>query len=342
MKTESIAICYSDQDLQRGSGVMLANRSGAIVLAVTLMAGTAFSPCYSVTPTSAAPLTLKEIRAERQSVRDYLMVPSFQDITGLAHAVVGSKLAQPNIPILATRSKPKGFKPIDVISPAEASAWRKDVSEGEASISQGNLNRAELCFRRALQAATAAACSTKDQAECRNKLANTLALAGKTEEAQSLYKRSLITLERTYGKSSAKIVPTLIALGSFLEAEGDHNSAMALYQRAIAINEKSYGRYSPGVTATVRQSGVQLNSLGAATYAPAARPLNEQAGLQASARLKQSVPAPDDLLIKGDNSNQELLSAFHREIMKTGGDKPVKRRSAWQPELFGPSAMQTE
>jgi len=227
------------------------------------------------------------------------------------------------------------------ISLAKASAWQKDISDGETSISQGNLKRAELCFRRALQT-TVAAHSTKDEAQCRNKLANALALEGKTEEAQTLYKRSLITLEHTYGKSSVKIVPTLIALGSFLEAEGDHNSAMALYQRAIAINEKSYGRYSPAMTATVRHSGLQLHSLGATTYKPANRPLNEQAGLKASARLKQSVPAPNDLLIKGDDSNQELLSAFRRETMKTEiSDKSVKRRSAWQPKLFGPAAMRT-
>jgi len=108
---------------------MLANRSSAIVLAATLMAGTAFSPCYSVAPSSKAPLlTLEEIRAKRQSVRDDLMVPSLQGIRGLAYVVVGtedggqkldpvagSKLAQLKIPIAAMRSMSKGFKPIDAI-----------------------------------------------------------------------------------------------------------------------------------------------------------------------------------------------------------------------------------
>src|SRR5271163_745080 len=114
---------------------------------------------------------------------------------------------------------------------AAENSENKYMSDGDACIAHRNLSKAEICFKQAIQQTKKAPHTPEQLAECQNRLANALALEGRTDEAEALYQHSLTELERAYGKNSEKVAPTLLALGSFFEAEGDHGSAMALYQK---------------------------------------------------------------------------------------------------------------
>ena len=191
------------------------------------------------------------------------------------------------------------------------------MHEGDTSIAQGDLNKAEGHFRIALQEVNKAPHTTEQLAECQNKLANSLALEGKTEEAGSLYKNSLAQLERSYGESSVKLSATMLALGSLIEAEGDHSSAMSLYQKAININEKSYNQFSPAISNIVHHPNASLGSIGISPYKPRPAALPQQAELESSARLLKALPATTDLVKEDVDSDKELLKDFQNQIINT-------------------------
>ncbi len=193
--------------------------------------------------------------------------------------------------------------------------WQTQMHYGEAGITQGDLKKAELHFRLALQAVKKSAHTTEQVTDCQNKLANSLALEGKTEEAETLYQNSLAQLEKAYGKGSGKLNATLIALGSFLEAEGDHGSAMCLYQRAININEKSYNQFSPAISSVVHHPNRSLGAIGISPYRPRPAALSQHADLQTSRQLLLKLPSSKDLVKNDDNSDNDLLKEFQNQII---------------------------
>jgi tetratricopeptide (TPR) repeat protein len=172
-------------------------------------------------------------------------------------------------------------------------------------------------FRIALQEVNKAPHTTEQLAECQNRLANSLALEGKTEEAWSLYKNSLAQLERSYGEDSVKLSATMLALGSLIEAEGDHSSAMSLYQKAININEKSYNQFSPAISNIVHHPNASLGSIGISPYRPSPAALPQQAELESSARLLKALPTTTDLVKEDVDLDQELLKDFQNQIINT-------------------------
>jgi tetratricopeptide (TPR) repeat protein len=197
---------------------------------------------------------------------------------------------------------------------AAEKAWDRYMSDGEESVTHGDLGKAEIAFRHAIEQAKKAPHASEQLAECQNKLANTLALEGRTDEAEAIYQRSLSQLERDYGKDSEKVAPTLLALGSFFEAEGDHRSAMALYEKAVNINERSFSQFSPAIADVVHNPTIHIGSIGATPYGTASAAMPQQAGLGASAQLLKSVVPLKDLVKREDNSNQDLIRDFQNQF----------------------------
>jgi tetratricopeptide (TPR) repeat protein len=200
---------------------------------------------------------------------------------------------------------------------ASNASWQIQIHNGETSIDQGDLSKAEGHFRLALQEVKKAPHNTEQLTACQNKLANALALEGKTEEAESLYQNSLAQLEKTYGKNSGKLSTTLLALGSFLEAEGDHGSAMCFYQKAISINEKSYNQFSPAISEIVHHPNGSLESIGISPYRPGPAALSQQAELESSNRMLKALPGNKDLVRQDNDSAKELLKDFQNKIINT-------------------------
>jgi tetratricopeptide (TPR) repeat protein len=215
-------------------------------------------------------------------------------------------------------------------------AWQAQINDGEASITQGELKKAESHFRLALQELKKAPHTTEQTIDCQNKLANSLALEGKTEEAEALYENSLAQLEKTYGRNSAKLSPTLLGLGSFLEAEGDHGSAMSLYQRAININEKSFNQFSPAISNVVHHPNASLGAIGISPYRPRPSALSQHADLQTSKQLLQALPSTKDLVKNDDDSDKDLLKEFKNQFINTDSatsSKNLRRTAAALPGL---------
>jgi tetratricopeptide (TPR) repeat protein len=200
---------------------------------------------------------------------------------------------------------------------ASEPAWQTQIHCGEAVLGQGDLKKAESHFRLALVDVKKAPHTTEQMTDCQNKLANSLALEGKAEEAETLYQNSLAQLEKTYGKASGKLSATLLALGSFLEAEGDHGSAMSLYQRAININEKSYNQFSPAISDVVHHPNTSLGAIGISPYRPRPTTLSQQSDLQTSKQLLQALPTSKDLVKSDDDSDKDLLKVFQNQIINT-------------------------
>lgn len=220
-------------------------------------------------------------------------------------------------------------------------SWQAFLADGDNNLNQQKLFEAEGCYRQALKKVHHSPHTSDDVVKCLEKLAADLALENKTEEAVSYYHKSLGTLERSYGKNSSKLVPTLFALGSIFEAEGDPKIAMKFYRRALAINEQHYGPLSPAVADS-------LHHLGHATFA-AGQPeqaeshyksslaiLMKQPSLSSSAQLESLLNDYNDLLKKTDNSDKNLISDFQNQVLKDRRGFPVPTTavppSTWQKQ----------
>ncbi len=210
---------------------------------------------------------------------------------------------------------------------SQSAAWSLDFAAGENELADQKLPEAEESFRKALTEVKAVHHQTEDEANCMNKLADTLALRSRAAEAQELYKKSLGLLEARYGKDSAKIVPALFRLGSMYESEGDPSTAMALYQRAIHINEKNYGPYSPAVANSLHRLakanfGAGQKNQAVKHYKEALSILMQQPGLTASNQMQSLLSDYQDLLKKNDNSNKDLVADFKQDILQPSSNAP--------------------
>ena len=225
---------------------------------------------------------------------------------------------------------------------AQDKSWAGCLHEGEAALAEQNLPGAEDSFRKALAQVSKASKNPADLENCMLKLADVLSLRGKTDEAQSLYAKLLTLLERHYGKNSQKIAPILIDLGSIQEAKGDHTTAMSYYQKALKINERNYGPYSPAVVGNLHKMGQSSTNSGdkAAArkhYKKAMDMLMQDPGLSSSDEMKSLLKDYNDLIQKQDNSNNDLLKDFKKEISpgaNSGSSAPIApdSQSAFQKQ----------
>lgn len=236
-------------------------------------------------------------------------------------------------------------------SAAAETSWNSLFQRGEEEIAKQKLDTAETYFRQALKAAQSQSRNTPDVEKCMLKLADTLALRDKTDEAQTLYQRLLDLLVKRYGSNSLQIAPVLLALGSIQESEGDHTTAIEYYQRALSINEKNYGPYSPAVAGS-------LHHLGRANFKNGNRPMAEkhykkalsilsnQASLSASSELQNLMHDYGDMLKGTDQSNQNLIKDFQTDILGDPNSKkqgaPPPSGSSTAPAINSSSQFQTQ
>jgi tetratricopeptide (TPR) repeat protein len=220
--------------------------------------------------------------------------------------------------------------------------WQILVSEGDINLNRQKLAQAEQCFINALKEIEHQSHSNDDKVKCLERLASTLVLENNTIDALPYYRKSLSLLEHTYGKDSPKIVPTLIALGSIFESDGDPKIAMEYYQRALHINEKHYGPLSPAVANSLYRLGhAQFNNgqtdQAEKHYKSSLNILMQQPSLSSSNQLADLLSDYGDLLRKNDNSDNSLISYFQREELKDRSQFPVPTTavpySAWQKQM---------
>jgi tetratricopeptide (TPR) repeat protein len=219
-------------------------------------------------------------------------------------------------------------------------SWQKLITSGDDELALQKLVQAEACYREALKVIGREPHAEAEVVRCIEKLANTLAQENKIDEALPFYQRSLHLQEKIYGKESSELVPTLFAIGSIYESEGDPKPAMALYQRALAISEKHYGPFSPSVADSLHFLGRVHSKTGETQeaehdYKTSLSILMQQPSLSSSSHLESLLADYHDLLRKNESSDSNLISDFQTEVLKDHlGPKEttnlVASHSAWQ------------
>lgn len=235
-----------------------------------------------------------------------------------------------------------------------ASSWQTALDSGQSALDQQDLPRAEELFRLALNEVQKQPHTVDQLAKCLNRLADTLALRNKTGEANATYQKLLNVLEAKYGGSSTKLAPALIALGSVQESEGDHAAAMPYYQRALQLNERNYGPYSPEVVSSLHRLARSTYRAGQkesarAHYKRAMSIAQSQTTPATSAQLPFLISDYKDLIKGDDQSSQELLQDFKKDILparaavnqpltnqpntnQPNSNSPNSNQSAWQSQ----------
>ena len=119
--------------------------------------------------------------------------------------------------------------------------WKLQIAQGERRLELQDLPGAEACFISALRDARRLHASPDEIVLCMQSLAGVLQTEDKTNESLPLYQKSLAQLERTHGIDSDILIPTLILIGTVLEAELEYKLAADNYKRAAFIAQKSFG-----------------------------------------------------------------------------------------------------
>jgi tetratricopeptide (TPR) repeat protein len=217
---------------------------------------------------------------------------------------------------------------------AESSAWRAAYTQGVDALNEQDLTEAEEHFRKALSLVQSQSRQTEDTEKCMLKLADTLALSYKTEEARTLYEKLLGDLTGRYGSNSSHLARVLIPLGSIEESEGNHQAAMQYYSRALRVNDKNFGPYSPAYTSmlhrlaiTTYKSGHKLEA--ERRYKQAKSILVERPGLEASKKLEALTNEYGDLLKGNDHSNRDLIRDFQLEVLGAGDQSQVNQSNRY-------------
>ena len=222
-------------------------------------------------------------------------------------------------------------------------SWATVYGDGADALSSGKLANAEEQFHKALQLVKSQSKNPADTEKCMLKLADTLALRGKTSEAQQLYLNLQTLLTKRYGADSQQMAPVLIALGSIQESLGDHATAMTYYSRALKINEAKWSPLSPALSNNLRCLGracfhAGRKEEGKKHFRRAIDVLSNDPSLDSSNELEVLTHQYNDLLAGTDNSNSQLIQDFNRDILgkqnsaqqQTGSAS--KNASSWQQE----------
>ena len=84
-----------------------------------------------------------------------------------------------------------------------------------------------------------------DVAVCLNGLGTIYLAAGKPDQAEAVYRRSLALIQTFMSADQADLAPHLEGLAAALRAQRKYDQAEPLYQRALAITEKNLGADHP-------------------------------------------------------------------------------------------------
>ncbi len=209
-------------------------------------------------------------------------------------------------------------------------SWATVYGDGTDALSSGKLANAEEQFRKALQLVKVQSKNPADTEKCMLKLADTLALRGKTTDALQLYLNLQDLLSKRYGAESQKMAPVLIALGSIQESLGDHATAMTYYSRALKINEAKWGPLSPALSNNLRCLGRACfraghKEEGKKHFKRAIDVLSNDPSLDSANELEVLTHQYNDLLAGTDNSNSQLIQDFNRDIL--GNPKSSQKQS---------------
>ena len=164
-----------------------------------------------------------------------------------------------------------------------------------------------------------------------NDLAELAFRAGRYDEAEALYQRTLRIRRSVLGRDHDSVATSLDGLGIVHVRRGEHEQALELFQQVLVIGEKNLGEFHPDIAISLSNLAATLGRLG---------------------RDDEAEP----LLIRANEITEKVFGAEHRMVSTTlqnlGGlygrqgrleeSEPVFRRAAEiQEGIFGPSHPKT-
>ena len=126
------------------------------------------------------------------------------------------------------------------------------------------------------------------------------------DESEAIYRRALVTFEKTFGPEHYEVASNLHNLAAVLCARVDLDEAEKLYRRALAIKEKLLGAESPEAALTRNNLGALLNRKG--------RPKEAAAMLQSAVETLQDRLGPDHPHLAFARANLESALLSLREL----------------------------
>jgi tetratricopeptide (TPR) repeat protein len=195
------------------------------------------------------------------------------------------------------------------------------IATGDIHMKRQEYPLAEECYEQALLQVKKVPHDNDDLVKCMEKVAASLQVQNITEDVMPLYKKSLKLLERTHGKESPELIPTLYAVGVIHETEGDLKEAVTIYTRALAINKKSFAPNSLNVADSLHRlarSQVAAHLLQAAEtlYLQSLTLYMCQPSLSSTSGLENLLSDYIDLLKKLDLPTKIIASDFQAQLLK--------------------------
>lgn len=232
----------------------------------------------------------------------------------------------------------EGRAPLDL----DMDSWRDELAEGKKYLKTRELEKAEDCFRLAVQNSRAQGAGPDDQALCLTSLADVIYAQDITAESVPLYKKALKILRKAHGKRSIEAVPAVINLAQVYEGEGDWHKADRLYQLALSVTVEHEGEQSAGAARC-------HHLLGRVKFEEEAPDLAEQEffksleismGPDSSPGEKELLDLLDDytdVVRRSDRDAKILTSRFQKELLKDQVGLLRKKRgvpaSNWSKEV---------
>ncbi len=140
--------------------------------------------------------------------------------------------------------------------------WQSYIAAGGRAFQQGNYPEAEKQLVAALLEAEVFGPRDPRLATSFNNLALVYQAQGRYIEAEPLYKRALVMLEKTLGTEHPEVARSLNNLAALYQAQGKYDEAEPFYKRALAIREKALGPEHPHVVQSLKNYAAMLRKTG--------------------------------------------------------------------------------
>lgn len=227
-------------------------------------------------------------------------------------------------------------------APLNVESWRDELAEGKRYLKTRELERAEDCFRLAVQNSRAQGAGPDDQALCLTSLADVIYAQDITAESIPLYKKALKILRKAHGKRSIEAVPAVVNLAQVYEGEGDWHKADRLYQLALFVTVEHEGEQSAGAARCHHLLGRVKSEEEAPDLAEQEffKALEISMGLDSLKDEKGLLDLLDDytdLVRSSDRDARIMSSRFQKELLKDQVGLLRKKRgvpaSSWSKEV---------
>ena len=226
--------------------------------------------------------------------------------------------------------------------PAQQLPWQDYQAKAKAAFENGHLADAEQFYSAAISEGEKARAGTEDISALLSGLAAVYAQLCKPDQAAQLYRKSLHTLEKSFGPDDPRLIQTMLDLGSIYESEGNHAAAMDFYNRVFVINKRTSGENHPAVAKSLQRIAVLHSQQG--KYAQAQSEFKQALSIMEKAPIAVRTDMADLLddyadHLKRTNETTEAAAlqlkarTLRGEVRQQSTQSPNASESSWKAQL---------